>query len=159
MTDGLAALQRRVGRYGGHGINHHDEPFYGELELTPLLNGVGVSIRFRATGIDETLLHDERTWIAASPEGPLALWTLSTNAQSVLRHELTADRTSDECERILVFRLGEPSDRSLLRNQVTLELFTDGRLGYKYAWGRPGEAFADRSTVAMSLLEGASGSG
>lgn len=152
MSDALSALARRIGHYGGHGINHHDEPFYGELFLEELFDGSGLSIRFTALGIDGTLLHDERTWIATSPDGELALWTISTNAGTVLRHDLTADRDAEDMERVLVFRLGEPSDRSILRNQVTLELFADGRLGYRYAWGRPGEAFADRSSVAMSLV-------
>ena len=39
MSDPLQSLLRRVGRYGGHGINHADEPFYGELDLHPLLDG------------------------------------------------------------------------------------------------------------------------
>lgn len=152
MSDVLQCLFRRVGRYGGHGINHRDEPFYGELDLHVLLEGAAAGLKFRATGIDETTLHDERTWIASTDGGGLALWTISTNAATVLRHDLVADRESEDHERVLVFRLGDPADRSVLRNQVTVELFRDGRLGYRYAWGRPGEAFDDRSAVAMSLI-------
>lgn len=151
MNDVLRSLLRRAGRYGGHGINHEDEPFYGELELTDLLGGHGVSIRYRATGIDGTALHDERTWIAASDAGALALWTISSNASQVMRHELAADHETDDCERVLKFRLGDPADRGIYRNQVTLELFKDGRLGYRYAWGLPGQPFEDRSSVALSL--------
>ena len=153
MADVIEALLKRVGSYGGHGINHHDQPFYGELELSVMLDGAAVGIRFQATGIDGVVLHDERTWIASTAEGGLALWTISTSANSVLRHDLAADRSTDELERLLLFRMGEPSDRSSLRNQVTLELFVDGRLGYRYAWGRPGEDFADRSSVQMSRVD------
>lgn len=151
MTDVLRSLLRRAGRYGGHGINHEDEPFYGELELSDLLGGHGVSIRYRASGINGTPLHDERTWIAATAEGTLALWTISSNASQVMRHELAADHDSTDCERVLKFRLGDPADRSIYRNQVTLELFHDGKLGYRYAWGMPGQAFEDRSAVTLSL--------
>ena len=150
MSDPLPLLLRRLGSYQGHGINHEDQPFHGELVLSSLFEGSAVGLRFRATGIDGTVYHDERTWIARAPEGGLALWTLSTNAAMVMRHDLMPTRAEPGAEATLSFVVADPEDRSTYRSRMTLDLLADGRLGYRFAWGLPGEAFAERSQVVLT---------
>ena len=87
MDDALSALNRRVGRYEGHGIDHQDQPFHGELAIESLVERAAIGIHYQATAIDGSRLYDERTWIGQTPEGGLALWTIRSNASVVLRHD------------------------------------------------------------------------
>ncbi|HHO50203.1 MAG TPA: hypothetical protein ENK18_04845 [Deltaproteobacteria bacterium] len=152
MTD-LDRLLTRVGRYGGHGINHEDQPFHGELCLEAILDGGGIALSFRAVGIDGTLYHEERGWIAPDEGGALALWSLSTEGPGVRRHLRRHGVAPEGVETSLIFGLGDRTDASVLRVELALDLWPDGDIGYRSAWGLPHGAFEPRSSVRMHPVE------
>ena len=139
----LDDLLRHCGAFAGHGINHEDQPFHGELTLEPLLGTRGLGCWFRATGIDGTTYHEERSWLAARPDGGLGLWVLSINASGVVEHALS--RTGDG---VYVFVHGDPHDDTGFRHSITVTLHHDG-ITWAYAWGLPGAAFVERSSVRL----------
>ena len=139
----LNTLLRHCGTFAGHGINHEDQPFHGELVLQPMLDGRGLSAWFRATGIDGTVYHEEQAWIAPGADGALCLWGLSTNTPGVLEHRLA--RTGDG---VLAFLHGDPHDDGGFRQRVTITLHHDG-VGWAYAWGLPSGPLEERSGVRM----------
>jgi hypothetical protein len=150
MTD-IEQLLARVGRYGGHGIDHEDQPFHGELELTALLGGRGLALTFRALGIDGATYHDERGWIAPDGDGRTRFWSLSTSTPGVLCHARRHGAPAAGTSATLVFGSGERADA--LRIEVAFDLWPDGDVGYRYAWGLPGGEFLPRSSVRMSRTD------
>ncbi len=132
-------LLARVGAYGGHGINNEDQPFHGELSLTALPADAGTLLEYRATGIDGTEYHVELTWIAADDTGELGLWTVSSSTAHVSRLRLRRSFPTDGTDRTLVFGTGDQADATTFRFEITLELWPDGTLGYRYAWALPGD--------------------
>lgn len=148
MSD-LELLRAVVGRYAGHGIDHEDQPFHGELALEDLFERA-ITLTFRATGIDGTSYHEERSWIAMDGEGRLCLWTVNTNLPGcgchVRRHGASAAGT----RATLVFGQGDPQDTERYRAEIAIDLWPNGDVGYRYAWGMPGGEFRPRSSVRMS---------
>jgi hypothetical protein len=149
VSSDLAVLLERCGRFGGHGIDHDDQPLYGELELQPLPAGQGVWLTFRASGIDGSLLHDERSWVAFDAEGRLCLWTVSTLAEGVRHHVRRHGVAPAGIDTTLVFGSGDPGDERVHRVELAIDLWPDGALGYRSAWGLPGGDFRPRSQVRM----------
>ena len=152
MGHDLAPLLARLGSYGGHGINHEDQPFYGELALAPILGDRGVALSFRAVGIDGTLYHEEAGWIARDAAGQLSLWSLHRHSGQVLHHELRYGAPPRDTEATLVFGHGDRNEIDTMRIEVALDLYADGAVGYRFAWGLPSETFAPRSSVRMDRL-------
>jgi hypothetical protein len=148
MSD-LELLRSCVGRYAGHGIDHEDQPFHGELELGVLFDRA-ITLAFRATGIDGTSYHEEQSWIATDADGRLCLWSVSTNSPTcgchVRRHGASVAGTRST----LVFGQGDPQEGDRYRAEIAIDLWPNGDLGYRFAWGMPGGAFRPRSTVKMS---------
>mgnify|MGYP000480290697 CR=1 FL=1 len=146
--DVIGALLQRVGTYSGHGINHEDEPFHAELEVTRLVDGKGVTMRFRAQAIDGTLMHDERTWVA--PDGPaIFMWSIHSNGAGVRKRDQRNGATVAAADRTLVFGYGDPAASHTYREEVAIDLWPDGSISYRYAWGLPGAPLASRSSVRM----------
>lgn len=149
MGPDLDLLLDRCGRFGGHGIDSDDQPLYGELDLQPLPARQGVWLTFRASGIDGRLLHDERTWVAPDADGRLCMWSVSTLAAGVRHHLRRHGAPTDGADASLVFGSGDPSDRDAHRVEISIDLWPDGALGYRSAWGLPGGDFLPRSRVRM----------
>lgn len=148
-TPALHALLTRIGHYAGHGINHEDEPFHAELHLAALEVQPGVTIHYRAVGIDGTVYHDERTWIARDDTGRLALWSIHTNGAGVRKHVHRHGAKVDGALLTLVFGQGNPLDNTAYREEVAVDLWPDGELSYRYAWGLPGGDHRPRSSVRL----------
>ena len=148
MSD-LELLRSCAGRYAGHGINHEDQPFHGELELEVLFERA-LALTFRATGIDGTPYHEERTWIAVDGEGRLCLWTVSTNVPTCDPHVRRHGAPVAGSRATVVFGHGDPTDAERYRSEIAIDVWPNGDLGYRYAWGLPGGEFAPRSSVRMS---------
>lgn len=130
MTQLLDAFYRRVGRYAGHGIQGDDTPFHGELEVAPLLKGnPAMSLKFSATGIDGTRLHEERSWVSTDSSGELCLWSVTTDGGQVTRHACKGVSQPPESEARAVF-VHVGSDGFTVRSRVTIDLMRDGRWGY-----------------------------
>lgn len=150
----LKDLLERRGLYIGEGKNHEDEPFRGHFLLAPILGGRGVDIRFTAEGKDGTLYHSERTLIAPLPDGTLGLFCLTTNTTGLLQHREVACEAPEGSARSLCFQHGELEDRAIFREQVTLDLFENGDIGYRFAWGLPEGDFAPRSAARLIRQRG-----
>ena len=155
MTD-IEQLLARVGRYGGHGIDHDDQPFHGELELAPILGGRGLTLTYRAVGIDGTVYHDERGWIAPDDAGRACFWSLSTSSVGVTCHQRRrpAPPAGEQAtQATLIFGSGDPRDTSAMRIELAFDLWPEGDVGYRFSWGEPGGAFLPRSSVRMSRTD------
>lgn len=149
MTDDLDILLDRCGRFGGHGIDHEDQPLYGELELQLLPNRQGAWLTFKASAIDGRLLHDERSWVARDAEGRLCLWSVNTLAEGVRAHARRHGLPPTGTAAALIFGSGDPQDDRVHRVEIAIDLWPDGAIGYRSAWGLPGGAFLPRSQVRM----------
>lgn len=145
----ISDLVARVGQYGGHGIDHEDQPFHGELSLQALPGDLGVVLSYRATGIDGTEYHVEQAWIAATEAGELALHSASTAHPHLVRLPIARSFPTEGAERTLVFAAGDPDDPTTFRAQATLQLWPDDELSYGWRWGQPGEPLALRSMVRL----------
>jgi hypothetical protein len=150
----IASLLERVGRYAGHGINHEDEPFHAELEIARLLDAQGVTLKFRAETIDGTVLHDERTWIARDADGQVALWSIHINGGAVRKHEQRNGAGIDGADATLVFGVGDAARMDAYREEIAIDLWGDGDVSYRTAWGLPGGRMVRRSDVRMHRLDG-----
>ena len=149
MPTHVDLLLDRCGRFGGHGIDHEDQPLYGELDLQPLPGRQGAWLSFRATGIDGTVLHDERSWVAPDADGELCLWSVNTLAAGVMRHPVRRGVPPAGAHSVLVFGSGDPTDAQVHRVEIAVDLWPDGAVGYRTAWGLPGGPFLPRSQVRM----------
>lgn len=148
MSD-LERLLASQGPWQGHGIDHHDQPFHGELRLEPLLGGRAVGLRFTATGIDGTLYQDAHGWIAPDAAGRLCLWTLHGGLPGVTAHARRHGAPAADADHTLVFGAGDPADRESYRAEVALDWLPDGTLVFRGAWGLPGGEYRPRSTVRL----------
>jgi len=152
MTDVFAELHRRVGVYSGHGIQGDDTPFHAELSLTPLLGAAGgVSVKFSAVGIDGTVLHEERTWIAVDDEGSLCLWSITEDGFRVSRYEREPLSVVPPQTDVRMGFCRFSSDARTVTSKVTLDLHRDGRLSYVRERRGPGGLFHMLLQVSMAL--------
>jgi hypothetical protein len=151
MTDSglLTLLQERQGGYVGEGINHEGEPFRGRLRLSSASEGAGILLAFDARSLDEQIcFHAEHSLIARDASGELVLWHLGSNLGFLTPHNLSAV----EPERRYAFLYGDPAGDGFAE-EITLTLDGD-RIGYAFAWGRPGAPFGPRSSVVMAPMGG-----
>lgn len=142
----------RAGRYMGEGVNHEGQPFNGALELRSLLGQRAFGLSFSARGAGGEDYHQEETILGPGPQGELCLVSVNTNDPLLRTYALVRDETHEETRR-LVFGWGRPEERETFRCQISLEVYPNGDLGYRYAWGLPGGGFADRSGVRMRVSQ------
>ena len=151
MND-LIKLVSRVGTYSGDGKNHEGQHFKGTLEIRNLLGGRGVLFVFKATALDGTFFHEEFSTIAPTIGGELMLFNLNTNTPGMVAHSLSRTVNTGDEMASMVFLYGDLSNGQTFREQITIELHSNGCIGYKYAWGMPGGSFTDRSSVVMKKI-------
>lgn len=163
----LDILTKRDGNYMGIGINHENKEFQGTLTLTSIVNNKGVSLRYKAIGIDgnefnkdtnlynhETILYNEEyTLICNDSENKLALWTLNNNIGTMARFDLRRFRQVSPKHCLFIFGFGDPDDNNVFREEITIELWDEGDLSYNYSWGEAGGHFLSRSTVKMKKID------
>lgn len=150
MIDALRFLSDYAGTYKGQGVNHEGEAFVGEFELHQHPTLRSMSLRFKATSDEGQVYHQEETTIAQDVSGKPALWSLCNNAPGMLQLNFRRYETADEGCRTLVFGLGDLGSDHDYRQEVSIDLFRDGTLGYRFAWGMPGGEFSPRSGVRLS---------
>jgi hypothetical protein len=132
----------------GNGVNHENQDFSGALELSPVVNGKGLELKFKAAGIDGTVFHEEFSLLGPGLDGKPCLFVLSNNHPGVTPHNLKkTDRTHDRQQ--FIFGFGDIADEKSFREEIALTLWNDGSVEYKYSWGLPGGKFAERSGVKM----------
>jgi len=149
----FAELQGRFGVYRGTGRNHENQPFIGELELTALLGEKGVQIRFHAHSESDRglVFHSEISTLAPNASGGVSLFNLNTNTPFLAEHALVS-ATARATHREWVFRFGDLANRHSFREEIRLDLFRDGRAGYHYSWGLPGQDYGYRSGLVMEAV-------
>jgi hypothetical protein len=149
MIDALRFLSDYAGKYKGRGINHEGEAFVGEFELAQMPDLKGMNLRFKAVSESGEVFHKEETTIAQDPSGKATLWSLCSNHPGMLQLNFRRYETAaDDC-RTLVFGLGDLGSQHDYRQEVSIDLFRDGSLGYRFAWGFPGGEFSPRSGVRL----------
>lgn len=150
MKSLLEKIQKLDGFYEGTGLNHEKEEFKGILELSNILDGVGVQIRFKAHAIKnpDKVFHSEISTIAPNPKGSLSLFNLNTNTPFLAEHVLVAEENGSH-ELKLIFRFGELNNDRNFREEVRIDIFHNGSLGYHYSWGLPGGPFLYRSGLTL----------
>ena len=149
MNEVLNALLARAGVYEGTGINHEQERYDGRLELTPVLGVRGLQVKSRAVGEDGTVYHEEHSLIAPTRDGGLVLWSLNIHAPGALEMLYRRDEPVDGADHSFVFGSGDPADQAAYRVEVAFDLWPDGALTHRYAWGMPGEPFEARSAARL----------
>ncbi len=163
----LDILTKRDGNYMGLGINHENKEFRGTLRLKSVVNNKGVSLRYKAVGIEgnefnkdttlynhETILYNEEyTLICNDSENKLTLWTLNNNIGTMARFDLRRFRQVSPKHCLFIFGFGDPEDNNIFREEITIELWDEGDLSYNYSWGEAGGHFLSRSTVRMKKLD------
>lgn len=151
MDETLRLLAAREGAFGGDGINHEGQTFRGEIVIAPVIGARGVAIDFRATGLDGTLHHEEHSLVAPALDGILTHWLFCSNLPAMAPHSLRGcDRDSDRVT--IRFGLNDPEDLTLFREEIAIDLWENGDVGYRYAWGMPGAPYGDRSALRMSRI-------
>ena len=145
----LQALLLRQGHYRGRGVNHQAEPFIGEMHLEEVLGGRGLIVRYRALSESrERVFYQEYSVLAPSTEGLLVLSSLSDQSPGLIPLALRREEQGPDLRRA-VFGYGRPTDEEKLRLELTLELKPERALGYRFAWGMPGEPLELRSSVTL----------
>lgn len=135
----LRQLAERAGRYEGHGLTHEEQPFYGELSLTALLD-CALGLRFRATGIDGTLYREEHGWIASDEQGRLSMWVVRLDHAICLQYVLKRGAKPEGTEESIVFGWSDPGDPAAQWAEIVLELSPDGAIGYRHTRETQGRA-------------------
>lgn len=152
MKEILNQLAAATGFYTGEGINHEGQPFIGNLSLQPILDGRGFSLKFTATGKDETVYHKEESTLALSMSETMTLWNLNSNSPGLLAHEFRKTPTKADAHASYVFGFNKPDEINVFREEVALDVWSSGDLSYTYSWGMPNGEFKERSGVRMSPI-------
>jgi hypothetical protein len=148
----LSLLGLKEGRYTGTGLNDGHQKFTGELILNPVVNNYGVHIAYKATGIDGTVYSEEHTLISLNNENKLCLWTLNSNFHTTIVFDFKSHKRIPGEKDILIFGFGNAKDNSMFREEISIELFDNGRLSYNYYWGMPNGVFMKRSSITMKKV-------
>jgi hypothetical protein len=135
----------------GHGINHEQQAFKGVFKIQPVANGKGAQLFFSAVGKDGSIFHEESSLIGPGLDGKPCLFVLSNNHPSITPHQL---KSEDQTENVhsFIFGFGDVENKNSFREEIRLDLFTDGSVGYNYSWGLPGGEFAVRSGAKMTTI-------
>lgn len=164
--DPLDVLRKRAGIYMGHGENHEKKAFKGDMELRNIVNNKGISMKYKAVGVDgvefnketnlynlDTILYNEEwTLICNDSDNKLCLWTLNNNMGTMVKFDLRRFRQVSGKHQIFIFGFGDADDNTVFREEITIELWEDGDISYNYSWGEAGGIFLARSTVRMKKI-------
>lgn len=133
----------------GNGVNHEKQPFKGSIEIKPVASGKGAQLIFKAIGNDGSVFHEETSLIGPGFDGKPCLFVLSNNHPAITPHQLKSQNNTGGTHSY-VFGFGDIANQNSFREEIHLDLFEDGSIGYKYSWGLPGGEFAERSGVKMT---------
>lgn len=148
--DQIQTLCARAGQYIGKGLNHDSENFIGELFIEPIVEGKGLRLKFKASGDDGLIYHQEETLIAPSEDEGICLWTLNNNIPFIYKHKFREINKVEGAETTLAFFYNNPEDLNLFREQIAIDLWPNGDITYRYSWGIPGGDYKERSGSRMT---------
>lgn len=149
MREIIQQLALRAGKYEGKGINHDNQEFFGTFEIKPIINNQGLAISFIAKGTDGTIYHQESTTIAFSDQEELCLWTLNNNVPFQYVHKFETCTTVENAINTFKFNYNTPEETNKFRESIYIDLWDNGDISYRYAWGMPNGEFAERSGLRM----------
>ena len=151
MSGIMKNLAGHCGKFEGEGVNHEGNRFVGRLQISSVPNVQSIQIEFHAQTMDGLPFHQERTTIAFNPKETLCLWSINSNNPHMLQHELRQEDVTEagSCQ-VYVFGYGDPGDRTEFREEITLEVWNSGEIGYHYAWKMPDSDVETRLSVNLS---------
>jgi hypothetical protein len=135
--------------FRGDGVNHENESFIGALNVEALEGGRAVLLRYWATLLTGTVVHSESTLIGNGPDGKLCLWPVMSELPVVLPHTELMNQAESAKYTLAVFSSGPRNDSAKFREEISIQVSSDGTLVYAHAWGLPGGSFEDRSSCSM----------
>ncbi len=164
--DLIKVLVKCQGTYLGRGTNHENKEFQGTLVLKPIVNNRGVSMKYKAVGVDgdefnkettlynkDTVLYNEEyTIVCYDSQNELSLWTLNNNIGTMARFDLRRYRQISGKRSLFIFGFGDPEDNNVFREEISIESWENGDLSYNYSWGEAGGLFLSRSTIRMKKI-------
>ena len=130
-------------------MNHEKESFIGELKVQPLENGRALLLRYTATLLSGNVAHSESTLLGTGPDGKLCLWPVMSELPVVLPHTEVMSKTEPGKYTLAVFGSGPQEDSAKFREEITIQVGSDGSLVYAHAWGMSGGNFEERSSCSM----------
>ena len=146
----LASLASGPKSFHGEGVNEEKEQFFGELQIQSLEGGRAVLLSYKATLETGFTVHTESTLIGTGPNGKLCLWPVMSEIPVVLPHTELVNMSNSGNGTAATFASGPRDQSDSFREEITIEVNTDGSLVYSHAWGLPGGAFEDRSSCRMA---------
>lgn len=145
----LSVLTAGSSLFHGQGVNHEDEAFVAGLQVKLLEAGRAALLLYTAKLEDGTVVHTESTLLGTGPDGNLWLWPVMSEIPVVLPHPAVETKNEDGQFIRTVFGSGPRDDRTVFREEITLQVNANGSLIYAHAWGLPGGAFEDRSSCSL----------
>ncbi|SRR6056297_528567 len=137
-----------AGHYQGSGAGAESGPFSATLDIEPVLDGMGVTLDYVATGDDGAILHTEHTLLAFDMwSGEATLYVLCRELTGVGQLVQISDST---------FSNGRGTDGFELQIQIVLgdggeNGDRDRTIGYVWSWGAPGEPLVEQSRATLSI--------
>ena len=145
----LGVLTSGPTAFRGEGMNHENESFIGDLNVQSLEGGRAAQIRYTATLLTGNVVHSESTLLGTGPDGKLCLWPVMSEIPVVLPHAEVMNTTESGKYVLVVFGSGARDDSAIFREEISIQINSDGSLVYSHAWGLPGGNFEDRSSCRM----------
>ncbi|MCB0422232.1 MAG: VOC family protein [Bdellovibrionales bacterium] len=145
----LKELRKYIGSYKGDGINHEQQPFSGYLCLSELFDSKGMELEFKAIGKDGTIYHAEKSVIAPGIDENLYLWNLNTNSNGMIPHLLKSTQPRNGSQSTFLFGFNNIENQDAFREEIAIDLWSNGEISYSYSWGLPGGNFEERSGAKM----------
>ena len=149
----LDALTSGPAAFRGEGVNEEKETFIGKMTVQVLEGGRAALLSYTATLTTGAVVHTESTLLGTGPGGNLCLWPVMSEIPVVLPHTQLMTKTKSPKEIATVFCSGLRDESSSFREEITIQINSDGTLVYAHAWGLPGGAFEDRSSCLMVRSE------
>jgi hypothetical protein len=96
--------------------------------------------------------HAEESIVADEGEELVLVVESRSMPEGVLEHRFRREEAADGSFRAFVFGCNDIKDRESFREEIAIELWDDGGIGYRYSWGLPGGEFEPRSSVRMGQV-------
>ena len=135
--------------FRGEGVNHEKESFIGELTVQALEGGRAALLKYTATLLTGNVVHSESTLLGTGPDGRLCLWPVMSELPVVFAHTEVVSKAESEKYTLAVFASGARDDSAKFREEISIQVNSDGCLVYAHAWGLPHGNFEDRSSCSM----------
>jgi len=164
QKDILSLLRKYEGNYRGFGYNHENRKFRGRLNIKPIVSNMGIYIHYTAIGTEganlnkpttlytkETAIYnEEHITIALDHENNLKLWSLNSNIGTMIIFDFRGMKyITNQKKHIVIFGYGTIEDNTMFREEITIELWDNGEIGYSYTWGESKGLFLSRSFITM----------